>query len=91
MEEVMMLSNLEGHIERRDVARLLLTLIQGAVTFPFPQVCKHLVAYDLLDVYQQLFGMSAETDTLAKSLVSARNTEATETISALLARLEELK
>ena len=51
-----------------------LTLVRGAIKFPFPQVCKHLVALDLLNL---LITKGYEVrEELASAVVEARDEDA---------------
>lgn len=52
----------------------ILALVRGAVRFPYPQVCKHLVALDLLNMLGEK-GYNVRED-LAAAIVEARDEDA---------------
>jgi len=62
----------------------ILRIIQRLMQFPYPQICRHLVAADLLSLLEE-YGMEVSSD-LAKAVVGADDENAVRLLEDCLAK-----
>lgn len=70
-------------IELANVRKELLKLMRGCTTYPFAQICRHMVGCDLVSAYERIFG-SGGLSGLAAAFVGADDEKALNEVNNLL-------